>query len=48
PDGVGTGTGLVGLRERATLLGGTLATGPSSGPDASRGFTVEAWLPWDA
>ncbi|MEU2202472.1 histidine kinase [Isoptericola sp. NPDC019482] len=52
PDGVGTGTGLVGLRERATLLGGTLAAGPdagaASGSVASRGFAVEAWLPWDA
>ncbi|MEL7976287.1 histidine kinase [Isoptericola sp. F-RaC21] len=52
PDGVGTGTGLVGLRERATLLGGTLSTGPDAGPDSgsevSRGFAVEAWLPWDA
>ncbi|MFE5337357.1 sensor histidine kinase [Isoptericola sp. NPDC056573] len=48
PDGVGTGTGLVGLRERATLLGGTLAAGPDAGPAASRGFAVEAWLPWDA
>ncbi|MFD6178163.1 MULTISPECIES: sensor histidine kinase [unclassified Isoptericola] len=44
PVGEGTGTGLVGLRERATLLGGTLSTGP----DGSRGFAVEAWLPWDA
>ncbi|MFI2102708.1 sensor histidine kinase [Isoptericola sp. NPDC019693] len=44
PEGVGTGTGLVGLRERATLLGGTLAAGPA----APRGFAVEAWLPWDA
>jgi len=48
PAGVGTGTGLVGLRERATLLGGTLAAGPDAGPAASRGFAVEAWLPWDA
>ncbi|MFD6135924.1 sensor histidine kinase [Isoptericola sp. NPDC060257] len=50
PDGVGTGTGLVGLRERATLLGGTLAAGPDTGAGsvASRGFAVEAWLPWDA
>jgi len=44
PQGVGTGTGLVGLRERATLLGGTL----DAGPDGSGGFAVEAWLPWDA
>lgn len=44
PAGIGTGTGLVGLRERATLLGGTLDAGTA----ASRGFAVEAWLPWDA
>ncbi|MGF0118382.1 sensor histidine kinase [Promicromonospora sp. Marseille-Q5078] len=44
PEGIGTGTGLVGLRERATLLGGTL----DAGPDGSGGFAVEAWLPWDA
>ncbi|MFE7406601.1 sensor histidine kinase [Isoptericola sp. NPDC057559] len=48
PAGVGTGTGLVGLRERATLLGGTLSAGPDGAPDGSRGFAVEAWLPWDA
>ena len=52
PEGVGTGTGLVGLRERATLLGGTLSAGPEAGSVAgsvaSRGFAVEAWLPWDA
>jgi signal transduction histidine kinase len=45
PADVGTGTGLVGLRERATLLGGTLSAGPVNG---ARGFAVEAWLPWDA
>jgi len=45
--GPGAGTGLVGLRERATLLGGTLDARPADGPDA-RGFVVEAWLPWDA
>jgi signal transduction histidine kinase len=48
PAGVGTGTGLVGLRERATLLGGTLAAGPVPGHEVSGGFAVEAWLPWDA
>ncbi|MCA5894254.1 sensor histidine kinase [Isoptericola sp. NEAU-Y5] len=43
PPGPGTGTGLVGLRERATLLGGRVETGPR----ASGGFALEAWLPWD-
>jgi len=38
----GTGTGLVGLTERATLAGGRL----SAGPDAGGGFTLRAWLPW--
>lgn len=42
--GTGTGTGLVGLRERATLLGGTL----DAGQGGSGGFVVEAWLPWEA
>ena len=36
-----SGYGLVGMAERATLLGGTLRAGPSSG----RGWTVEAVLP---
>jgi signal transduction histidine kinase len=40
--GPGTGTGLVGLRERVELLGGTLL----AGPDGSGGFALEAWLPW--
>ena len=38
---VGTGYGLVGMSERATLLGGTLEAGP--GPE--RGWTVVAVLP---
>ncbi|WP_166851243.1 sensor histidine kinase [Isoptericola sp. BMS4] len=42
--GAGAGTGLVGLRERATLLGGTL----DAGQGRSGGFVVEAWLPWEA
>ncbi|PBC78580.1 signal transduction histidine kinase [Streptomyces sp. TLI_235] len=37
----GGGHGLVGLRERAQLLGGTLVTGPT----ADGGFTVRAALP---
>ncbi|MEU9099813.1 histidine kinase [Streptomyces sp. NPDC048361] len=38
----GSGQGLIGLTERATLAGGRLGHGP--GPDGS--FTVVAWLPW--
>lgn len=38
---VPVGYGLVGMAERATLLGGTLDAGPS----ASRGWTVQAVLP---
>ena len=41
------GFGLPGMRERAALLGGTLAAGPGTGPGtgAPRGWTVEAVLP---
>jgi signal transduction histidine kinase len=39
----GSGTGLVGLRERVTLAGGTLVSGPDAGE-----FVVEALLPWPA
>jgi signal transduction histidine kinase len=39
----GAGIGLVGLRERVALAGGTLA----SGPDADQ-FVVDARLPWPA
>jgi signal transduction histidine kinase len=38
----GTGAGLVGLAERATLAGGRL----SSGRGADGEFTLSAWLPW--
>ncbi|RSM73127.1 sensor histidine kinase [Actinoplanes sp. ATCC 53533] len=38
----GTGNGLVGLAERATLAGGRL----TSGRGADGEFTVSAWLPW--
>ena len=38
----GTGTGLVGLAERATLAGGRL----TSGRGADGEFTISAWLPW--
>ena len=37
----GTGYGLVGMSERAALLGGTLAAGPGT----DRGWTVAAVLP---
>ncbi|MFJ4501483.1 sensor histidine kinase [Streptomyces sp. NPDC088864] len=40
-ESAGTGHGLVGMRERVRLTGGTLETGPL--PDG--GFRVAAWLP---
>ncbi|WP_249417090.1 sensor histidine kinase [Streptomyces sp. TS71-3] len=40
----GSGQGLIGLTERATLAGGRLEHGPSDGG----GFLVRAWLPWPA
>jgi signal transduction histidine kinase len=42
PATAGTGHGLVGMRERATLLGGTLTAGPD---DTGDGYTVTASLP---
>jgi signal transduction histidine kinase len=41
PDGHGSGLGLVGMRERVELLGGTLRAGPGDGA----GWTVHAVLP---
>jgi signal transduction histidine kinase len=38
----GSGSGLLGLQERVSLAGGTLA----HGPDASGDFVVDAELPW--
>ncbi|WP_427918962.1 sensor histidine kinase [Streptomyces sp. cg40] len=38
----GSGQGLIGLTERATLAGGRLEHGPEKGG----GFRVRAWLPW--
>ncbi|PAZ16858.1 sensor histidine kinase [Streptomyces sp. SA15] len=38
----GSGQGLIGLAERATLAGGRL----EHGPDQDGGFRVRAWLPW--
>lgn len=40
----GSGQGLIGLTERATLAGGRLDHGPE--PDG--GFVVRAWLPWSS
>ncbi|MFF9778021.1 sensor histidine kinase [Streptomyces sp. NPDC013978] len=39
----GSGQGLIGLTERATLAGGRL----EHGPEEDGGFAVRAWLPWD-
>lgn len=38
----GSGQGLIGLTERATLAGGRFEHGPTPGG----GFAVRAWLPW--
>ncbi|MET9551766.1 histidine kinase [Streptomyces sp. NPDC006645] len=40
----GSGQGLIGLTERATLAGGRFEHGPTPGG----GFAVKAWLPWSA
>jgi signal transduction histidine kinase len=40
----GSGQGLIGLTERATLTGGRLEHGPRE----DGGFEVRAWLPWPA
>jgi signal transduction histidine kinase len=42
-NGHGPGHGLTGMRERVTLLGGSLVAAPSS----NGGFVVSAVLPWD-
>jgi signal transduction histidine kinase len=39
----GDGRGLVGMRQRATLVGGRLEAGPRLGG----GYAVRAWLPFD-
>ncbi|MFC3450969.1 sensor histidine kinase [Amycolatopsis speibonae] len=38
----GAGTGLTGIGERVTLIGGNV----SAGPTEERTFAVRAWLPW--
>lgn len=40
----GTGSGLIGMQERAAVLGGEL----SAGPDGRGSFVVQARLPWQA
>jgi signal transduction histidine kinase len=44
PPAASPGQGLIGMRERAAMLGGTL----SAGPDGEGGYLVEAVLPLDA
>ncbi|MEV6125542.1 histidine kinase [Streptomyces violaceusniger] len=44
PRAPGTGTGLIGMRERVTLLGGNLDAGPVAGPEGSV-WQVRATLP---
>lgn len=44
PTDQGSGHGLRGMRERVTLLGGSL----EAGPDAGGGWVVSALLPWTA
>jgi signal transduction histidine kinase len=42
PPSPGSGSGLTGISERVTALGGTVAIGPT--PEGT--FAVRAWLPW--
>ncbi|WP_329379503.1 sensor histidine kinase [Streptomyces sp. NBC_01716] len=44
PEVPGSGQGLIGLTERATLAGGRFEHGPTN----DGGFAVRAWLPWSA
>ena len=43
PEGTRTGHGLVGMRERTTLLGGRF----QAGPRASGGYRVRATIPYE-
>jgi signal transduction histidine kinase len=47
PGAPGSGAGLVGMRERVALLGGTFEAGPEDSPDAEDGkiWVVRAYLP---
>lgn len=45
PRAPGSGAGLVGMRERAELLGGELTAGPVEGPDGATVWQVRAVLP---
>lgn len=44
PNVPGSGQGLIGLTERATLAGGRIEHGSAD----DGGFRVDAWLPWDS
>ncbi|MFD9893402.1 sensor histidine kinase [Amycolatopsis sp. NPDC059027] len=43
PPSPGSGTGLTGVTERVTLLGGKVGAGPAEGGK----FALRAWLPWE-
>ncbi|MGW3802413.1 sensor histidine kinase [Streptomyces clavifer] len=45
PRAPGSGAGLVGMRERVALLGGTIGAGPVSGGDGTESWLVRAELP---
>ncbi|MFD7339036.1 sensor histidine kinase [Streptomyces violascens] len=45
PRAPGSGAGLIGMRERTELLGGTFAAGPESAPDGTKIWQVRAQLP---
>jgi signal transduction histidine kinase len=47
PRAPGSGSGLIGMRERAELLGGALHAGPVSGPSGAKIWEVRAELPVD-